>query len=104
LALHTPAVRNSRDKLESLLSDDFMEIGSSGKTYDREQIINSLLKEVPGEINAKDFELRKLSDELSQLIYRSESTRRAIRSSIWKLEDGQWRMLFHQGTITDDIE
>lgn len=101
VSLHTSEVRNSREKLDSLLSDDFMEIGASGTTYDKEQIINSLLKEAPSEINAKEFEFRKLSNELSQLVYRSESTRCAIRSSIWRLEDGQWRMLFHQGTVTD---
>ena len=101
VSLHTSEVRNSREKLDSLLSDDFMEIGASGATYRKEQVINSLLKEAPSEIHAKDFEFRKLSNDLSQLIYRSESTRRAIRSSIWRLEDGQWRMLFHQGTVTD---
>jgi hypothetical protein len=99
-SLHTAEVRSSPEKLNSLLSDDFVEIGASGRTYDKQQIINSLLDEIPGEIKAKDFQLRKLSDEMVLLIYRAQSIRQSIRSSIWKLEQGQWRMLFHQGTVT----
>jgi len=101
MSLHSPEVRKSRDKLDSLLAAEFIEIGASGNTYNKQQIINSLLEETPGEIKAKDFEHRKLSDELALLIYKSESTRCSIRSSIWKLENGRWRMLFHQGTVTD---
>lgn len=103
-SLHTPDVRSSPAELNSLLSDDFIEIGASGKTYDKQQIINSLLVESPVQIKAKNFQYKKLSSELAQLIYRSESTRHSIRSSIWKLEEGRWRMLFHQGTITDGSE
>jgi hypothetical protein len=104
VSLHSPEVRNSRDKLDALLSDDFIEIGASAATYNKQQIINSLLNEMPAEIKAKDFEYRKLSNDLSLLIYGSESTRQTIRSSVWKLEDGQWRMIFHQGTVTEVIE
>ena len=76
-----------------------MEIGASGTVYNKEQIITSLLNEIPGEISATGFEYRKLCNELAQLVYRSTGTRFAIRSSIWKLEDGEWRIVFHQGTV-----
>ena len=31
---------------------------------------------------------------------KDENKRSSIRSSIWKLHDGKWKMIFHQGTNT----
>lgn len=37
--LLTPELCRSREELPKLLADDFLELGSSGRTFDREAII-----------------------------------------------------------------
>ena len=105
ISLHSPIVRKSRRRLETLLSNECLEIGASGKIYGKNEIIDALLEEKEtNEIQATDFEFRELSPGIAQLIYKSknklndEKIRYTIRSSIWKLEGSQWRMVFHQGT------
>lgn len=102
-----PEVRSSGDDLSRLLADDFIEFGSSGTIYNKQQIIGSLAREQMMERSIADFSVRVLADDLVLLNYRS--TRRdpataeewrSLRSSIWKLNDTRWQMIFHQGTPT----
>src|ERR1700704_331719 len=44
-ALHRPEVRRSREAVEGLLAEGFVEFGSSGTIYQREQIIDLLAQE-----------------------------------------------------------
>ena len=103
--LHRKSTRRSKEKLNELLHDDFEEIGASGRTYNKDQIIEELLNEMPFIINASDFELRIFSEDIAQLKYKTKSTARnnlmhtTLRSSIWKNEDSKWKMVFHQGTV-----
>ena len=73
LSLHSPNVRASKEELESLLSEDFLEIGASGEIYRREEIIKRLPNDISPEIYATDFEFRELSPGIVQLIYKSKS-------------------------------
>jgi hypothetical protein len=106
--LHKKSVRNSPDLVSELLSDDFIEFGSSGNVYDKTTVIESLKNEQTDlNITTKDFKLKTLSDEIIQLTYRTVKTDpltnaplASLRSSIWKLENNKWRMIFHQGTKT----
>ena len=102
-----PEVRSSDDELSRLLADDFIEFGSSGVIYNKQQIIVSLAREQIMERFTADFSVRVLADDVVLLTYRS--TRRdpataeechSLRSSIWKLNDARWQMIFHQGTPT----
>ena len=106
-SLHSSMVRKSKVKLESLLSNDFMEIGASGRVYGKVDIIRALLEtNTTYEIESTDFEFRQLSPGIAQLVYKSKSkqkgaeNRYAIRNSLWKLEGNQWKMIFHQGSVT----
>jgi hypothetical protein len=38
-SLLTPTVRSSAEELDRVLSDDFLEFGSSGRAYTKEQVI-----------------------------------------------------------------
>ncbi|SEI16716.1 hypothetical protein SAMN05216228_103127 [Rhizobium tibeticum] len=107
--LFEPEVRNSRPALESLLSPDFREIGASGGLYLYEDIIVALLGEPPDgpTRTLTDFEMRLLSPDLALVTYRAARSTtsgppiRSLRSSIWHHDAcGQWRMVFHQGTLT----
>jgi hypothetical protein len=102
-----PEVRSSGDELSRLLADDFIEFGSSGAIYNKQQIISSLAREQPMEWSIADFSVRVLADDVVLLTYRSTGRDPAtaeewhsLRSSIWKLHDARWQMIFHQGTPT----
>jgi hypothetical protein len=94
-----PSVRASPDQVGRLLADEFIEFGSSGRVYDKRQIIE-LLQQEQGRAKQRavaDFSARRLAADVFLLTYRVVESR-TIRSSIWKFADGEWRMAFHQGT------
>ena len=102
-----PEVRRSPDEAGKLLATDFIEFGSSGAVYSRQQILDALAKESPMELSATDFSVRVLCDGVVLLTYRSVRNDPAsgqewhsLRSYIWKFVDGRWLMSFHQGTPT----
>lgn len=104
-ALHDPQVRADVVRLGALLDEDFSEIGSSGNVFDRA----AALLEIPVDrahvaIGSDDFSVVLLVDTLAQVRYRSwyvvDGVRQpmVLRSSLWRRQDGTWRMVFHQGT------
>ena len=101
-ALLRPAARYSVTELERLLTEDFREFGASGTIYDRAAIIDLLTQEsrttfTPIEIS--EFATRKLGEDAALVTYRSKRGDAVrLRSSVWRRENGSWRMMFHQGT------
>jgi hypothetical protein len=102
------AVRRDRKKMRSMLAENFLEFGSSGRIWNRNSIIELLSQEtafVPPAI--EDFRCAFLTDDVTLVTYRTVRTDpetgevlASLRSSIWKNESGTWRMRFHQGTRT----
>ncbi len=109
-SLLCPEVRSSKEKLGRLLSDDFFEIGASGRTYGKNEVLNKLQSVPLGKTQATDFRFRELAPGLIQVIYTlrcetdNKETRDTIRSSIWQLMNNEWQMLFHQGTVAESFE
>jgi hypothetical protein len=104
-SLLDPAVRRNREKVASLLTEDFREFGSSGKAWSRDEILYLLETEQYAAPVMEDFQCRELSDGVALVTYRTvrrdSSTGKcseALRSSLWVYESGRWRMVFHQGT------
>jgi hypothetical protein len=104
-ALLDPEVRRNRAQVERLLSEDFLEFGSSGRVWTRDQIFNLLATEAYERFVIEDFECALLSEDTALLTYRAvgvdaQSGDRiaSLRSSIWTGESGTWRLRFHQGT------
>src|SRR6185369_8984204 len=104
--LFRPEVRRSPEAVAALLAVDFVEFGRSGMAYDRGCVIDSLQREAPVERTISDFSARRLADTVTLVTYRSArqveggQAVHSLRSSIWKLSDGRWQMVFHQGTPT----
>lgn len=104
--LLTPEVRQSMSRLGSLLADDFIEIGSSGISYTKLQVIETLQKETEElQFSIEDFESKVLAPGLALITYRltawhinNKSSNSSLRSSIWRLQEGRWQLVFHQGT------
>ncbi len=100
-----PAVRKSAKEMTELLAEDFIEVRSSGCIYHRKQIIEDLQHELPVQRSLTHFNTSVLAPGVVLATYhatRYDSTEAPAessqRSSIWKLIDGRWRMIFHQGT------
>lgn len=102
--------RRNRNRLERLLHRDFVEIGRSGRRYDRAAILSEFAAggELPT-VHAQDFELAELDPGIALLTYRSahlDSDGKlhhfSLRSSLWVRTDAGWQVRFHQGTATGD--
>lgn len=98
-SLHKKEIRNSPAAVAALLADDFREFGSSGRVYDKSAIIELLRTEAIAsdpKMTVENFVVRELSPNAALVTYlASKST---LRSSIWRLSDSRWEMIFHQGT------
>jgi len=109
-SLHRREIRNSPDAVSALLTDDFLEFGSSGKIWDKPSMVASMEKEqLDLQVTVEDFAARELAPGVVLVTYVSRrgegnagdpSAPSTLRSSIWKAFDGKWRMVFHQGTRT----
>jgi hypothetical protein len=103
--LLNPEVRSSKMELKKLLDDSFFEFGSSGRVlYKDEDIEDGGIGIV--KMRMSDFELHPLSDSVVLATYRifnEDSKQHSLRSSIWKMNEGSWKMVFHQGTKTNDF-
>ncbi len=98
-SLHEPSIRADREAVGDLLSDGFFEFGASGRVWSREAILAQLAAEDSSSITSRDFACQTLSPGIALLTYLSETPQqRCLRSSLWRLEGEQWRLIFHQGT------
>lgn len=95
--------RKDRIWLEQILHERFSEITRSGVFVNRAQTIEALSGEdsVPA-ILSSDFQLTIVGDNFAILHYRTvnpDGSNASLRSSCWEIsEDGQWKLVFHQGT------
>ena len=97
-------VRSSAEQLGALLCDDFREFGKSGRIFDKAEILLSVTNSTEvGDYYIQDYQIVQLGDCHILATYKlserqGEFLRWTLRSTVWKLVDTKWRMLFHQGT------
>ena len=108
-ALLDPAVRRDRRRVSELLTEDFLEFGSSGRVWTREQILELLETENYQPPAMEDFKCALIADGAALVTYRTVRTdavtsekATTLRSSLWTKESGAWRVRFHQGTRTSE--
>lgn len=104
-----PEVRKSAQDVAELLADEFIEFGSSGRIFDKQQIIENLQNEPLTQITITEFNTSVLAAGVILVTYRavkysadSAEPVYSLRSSIWKLIDDEWKIVFHQGTVARD--
>lgn len=105
-SLHKQEVRNNPDIVSRLVADDFKEFGKSGGVADKQDVLSGLqAEEVDLEVDVTNFEAKQLSDTVVLVTYTASmldnnnvTTVTTNRSSVWIETDGQWQMVFHQGT------
>ena len=97
--------RESAPKLGALLASGFFEFGSSGTVYTYSE--GDTFPCFPPHIHVQiiDFSLIPLSDSCMLATYtcikhdeKSGLSNRSLRSSVWRETDGDWKIIFHQGT------
>lgn len=95
----------NKNNLERRLSEDFYEIGSSGKRIRREEVIHALSElSEDRKIAIIDFKVDMLDDSIALVRYKAnqmDTDKVSWRSSIWKRQGCDWVMFYHQGTICD---
>jgi hypothetical protein len=106
-----PEIRKNPERLGDLLADEFIEFGSSGRTFDKRSVIDRLPQEQrhpeaqSTQWTITEFSARRLAPGVALVTYRLATRRGAsaeetysLRSSIWRSIGSKWQMIFHQGT------
>ncbi len=98
-ALLTDAVRSDPPSAALLLHPAFTEIGASGRTYDRDEILAHLAP-VGHDVEASDFVADELAPDVVLLRFTTRGGGRGTvhRTSVWVRDGGQWLLRHHQGT------
>lgn len=102
-ALLSPRVRTSPALLRELLDPGFVEVGKSGRKWDRESMLAELPLMTPtAPIEALDMRGELIAPGVVHLTYTAEAGGvRSLRGSLWRRDDhGNWRLYYHQGTPT----
>jgi ribonuclease HI len=101
-ALLDPAIRTNRAALERWLDPEFTEIGQSGIFWTREAVLADLTSTDQSSYETAELSetrVQELGDGIYLLTYVVEiGKRRSRRSSIYRMRDGESRMVFNQGT------
>ncbi len=97
-------VRTDPARVGSLLAEDFVEIGQSGRRFDRQEILRELAREAPGRtVYIEEFNVRSLAPDIAMATFQTvvnagTEQSRAARVSLWRCRDGEWQLFYHQGT------
>ncbi|MGP9694640.1 RNase H family protein [Brachybacterium sp. AOP25-B2-12] len=100
LALLTDQVRGSRRAAGALLHPEFVEVGASGRRWDREQLL-ALLAPLDHDPSAQDLVADEVAPGIVLLTYttRTADGSRVYRTSLWVRREDQWLLRHHQGTV-----
>ena len=105
---HRPELGTTQADLEKMTTEDFWEIGASGRRYSRAFVLDVLEQRRNAqhidEWETSDFYCRSLAPDLYLLTYTllQNKERLTRRSTIWQSTSDGWKIVFHQGTIVQD--
>lgn len=105
---HRPEFGTTRADFDRMLTEDFWEIGASGRRYTRAFVLDELERRfsVPHEDvwETSDFRCRALSEDTYLLTYTLLQNRKRLthRATIWRRTAEGWKAVYHQGTLVQD--
>lgn len=87
-----------------MVADDFWEIGASGRRYSRDDVLDALeaRHSEPHEdpCDAGEFDCRQLGPDVYLVRYvLTQGDRITRRATVWVRTAGEWRAIYHQGTL-----
>lgn len=87
--------------LDEIIDDNFIEVGKSGKKYNKEDVINDLsIVKKDRRITIYNFTCEKLSEDIYLAHYITKSDEGNIyRTSIWRKEYHRVKIVFHQASL-----
>ena len=100
--------RRNRKAVSKLLANDFREFGSSGRVWNKQQILDQLETEPGFHAAIQDFQAIELVSGVFLVTYTAgvdrtgAETAASLRTSIWIMRNGRWQMILHQGTRTNE--
>lgn len=104
--LQHPTADTSSADLEALLDAEFWETGASGRHYDRATVLQALEQHRAGTpdraawLHMSELRCLQLAEHVYLLTYLLNHPERPTRrSSIWRRRGGEWRLVYHQGTV-----
>jgi hypothetical protein len=106
---HRPEFGTSRVDFEKMTAEDFWETGASGRRYSRQFVLDELEKRLSGPHidvwETSDFQCRRLGDDTYLLTYTllQDRVRLTRRATIWRNTPDGWKIVYHQGTVVQDV-
>jgi hypothetical protein len=106
---HRRELGTARSQFEAMTTDDFWEVGASGRAYSREYVLDILDQRYQrtdaDEWEASDFYCRRIGLDVYLLTYTlRQGERVTCRSTLWEHTTEQWKVLYHQGTVVADTQ
>lgn len=106
---HRPELGTGRADFENMTTQDYWEVGASGRRYSRKYVLDMLEERFQRDQSSdvwetSDFYCQRLSADIYLLTYTllQAATRKTRRSTIWQQTHQGWKIIFHQGTIVQD--
>jgi hypothetical protein len=106
---HRPEFGTTRADYDKLMAEDHWETGASGRRYSRSFVLDKLEKRFSAPHadiwETSDFQCRRLSEDTYLLTYTllQDDMRLTRRATIWRSTPDGWEIVYHQGTIVQDI-
>ena len=97
------ATRADVMRVSALLADDFLEIGATGHSFGKAEVLSWLPSESGKSFSVHSMQAAALSEGVMLVTYAVEKVHegrvtRSVRSSVWVKSLGGWQMRYHQGT------
>jgi hypothetical protein len=102
--LLSQATRCDAEEISCLIADDFFEFGASGGIWTKADVVQQLPDDSFIQRSISEWAVKRLSEHTALVTYlcQANSSANSLRSSIWRMKDEQWQMIFHQGTYLPD--
>ena len=97
--LLSQATRGDAEEISRLIADDFAEFGASGGIWSKADLVEQLPCQPFTQRTISEFAVKPLSEHAALVTYQCHTAAsNSLRSSIWRKQEEQWQMVFHQGT------
>ncbi|HEY4379773.1 MAG TPA: DUF4440 domain-containing protein [Acidobacteriaceae bacterium] len=105
---HRPEFGTTRAEFERITTEDFWEVGASGRRYTREFVLDELERRFATPHDdvweTSDFRCQRVAEDVYLLTYTllQDQVRLTRRTTIWRKTKEGWKIVFHQGTMVQD--
>ena len=104
---HRPEFGSTRDDYLARMTEDYWQVGASGRIYERDVVVDSVVTrgKVEGDEHwtVSDPCCRQVGEHTYALTYQLDQDGRLTRRlTIWRRDGGDWKILYHQGTVIQE--